>query len=127
MGTTPTSFRLRRETLEQLDRLADLLTEKFHRQHEVDADGSGLTYLVGRDVSRSDALAVAVSDAVGRLERELGSSGPQPSRPYGLVADAGRGLLAELAETSMAGELSAERRLEAAADDRRAAEAATWQ
>jgi hypothetical protein len=111
MRTTPKSFRLRPETLAQLERLAELLTVKFRRQHEDRPDDPALAYLNDRTVNQTEALAVAVSDTLQRLEREVGAVAPE-ANPHRAAADAGRGLLANLPGGSMT-----ERRAEAAAED----------
>ncbi len=55
--------------------------------------------------------------AGSRLLLSTDPDGSLRLRPYRAVADAGRGLLAELGSTSMADELIEERRAAAAAED----------
>jgi hypothetical protein len=119
MATTPTSFRLRPETLAQLDRLAELLTTKYRRRREGHPDDPELPYLNERSVTRAEALAVAVGDTLKRLEGELGVAPPPREPPFKSAAEGNRGLLAALgAGVSLVDELTAERRAEAAAERR---------
>jgi hypothetical protein len=110
-NTTPTSFRLRRETLDQLDRLAELLTARRREPDEL----AGLDIGEHRAVTRAEALAVAVSSTLGRMQRE--QSDAAGSSPYRAAADAARGLLAGLGTGSAVDELLAARREEAAAEE----------
>jgi hypothetical protein len=114
--TSPTSFRLRPETLAQLDRVAALLTAKHLRRDEQLPDEPELAFLDARSVSRAEALSVAVAETLKRLESELGVAPERPS-PFRSAADANRGLLANLGAGSLVDELTAERRAEAAADE----------
>jgi hypothetical protein len=120
--TTPTSFRLRPETLVQLDRVAALLTTKFLRQDEERPADAELGFISGRNVSRAEALAVVIADTLKRLERELDVASEQPS-PFRAAADGNRGLLADLGTGSLVDELTAERREEAAAEEAASARA----
>jgi hypothetical protein len=110
-NTTPTSFRLRAETLAQLDRLAELLTARRRAPDEP----AGLDVGEHRPVTRAEALAVAVSSTLGRLQGEQRAA--DGSSPYRAAADAGRGLLAGLGTGSAVDELMAERRAAAEAED----------
>jgi hypothetical protein len=116
MTTTPTSFRLRPETLAALDRLAELLTQRLELRHER-RPVLRIASITARRVSRSEALAVAIADTLQRLEDELGQA-PQQGRPFRAAADGSRGLLAHLGAGSAVDELAAERRAEAAAEER---------
>lgn len=115
--TIPTSFRLRAETLAQLDRLADLLTER-RRVDDTDPTGVG-DLAIERRVSRAEALGVAISSTLRRLQTEDGET--TAPEPYRAAAHAARGLLAGLGTGSAVDELLAERRAEAAAEATRAA------
>src|SRR4051812_24662754 len=116
--THPTSFRLRRETLEQLDRVAELLATKLRSQLAEHPDDPHLLSDLSREpVSRSQALTVAISDTLRRLERELDAA-PRRLTPYRTQARRGRGMWAGLGRGSAVEELIAERRAEAAAEDR---------
>jgi len=108
--TSPTSFRLRAETLAQLDRLAELLTAR----RRDDAEAGVAEH---RAVTRAEALGVAVSSTLRRLQGER-SRGP---RPYGAAAEAGRGMLAGLGTGSAVEQLMAERRAEAEVEEAAAA------
>jgi hypothetical protein len=114
-NTTPTSFRLRAETLDQLDRLAELLTARRRAPDEL----AGLDAGEHRPVSRAEALAVAVSSTLRRLQGEQPAA--DGSSPYRAAAEAGRRLLAGLGTGSAVDELMAERRAEAEAEDALAA------
>jgi hypothetical protein len=108
--TSPTSFRLRAETLAQLDRLAALLTARRH-----DEAGEGVAE--HRPVTRAEAVGVAVSSTLGRLQGER----PRGPRPYGAAAEAGRGMLAGVGTGAAVEQLMAERRAEANAEAEEAA------
>jgi hypothetical protein len=112
--TTPTSFRLRPETLAQLDRLAELLTA--HRRADHVGPGRAGDLGIERHVSRAEALSVAISSTLRRLQAEdAGASAA--SEPYRAAADAARGLLAGLGTGSAVDALLAERRAETAAEE----------
>src|SRR3954447_23282264 len=104
--TSPTRFRVRAETLAQLDRLADLLTARRR-------DDAGAGIAEHRPVTRAEALGVAVSSTLRRLQGET-SGGP---RPYGAAAEAGRGMLAGLGTGSAVEQLTADRKAEAEAEE----------
>jgi hypothetical protein len=107
---SPTSFRLRPETLRQLDRIAELLSDRARREGLREP---GLQ-APERVVTRAEALAAAVRDTQERLERELDAE-PGSAR-YRAAADAGRGVLGVDAEVSLVDELLQARRAEAAAE-----------
>jgi hypothetical protein len=111
--STPTSFRLRPETLAQLDRLADLLTARRRLDHADRQDAGDLG--IERRVSRAEALSVAIASTLRRLQAEDVRE-PSGVGPYRAASDAARGLLAGLGRGSAVDALLAERRAEATAE-----------